>query len=61
MTRTETVSDRIETARTELTATQLAAGIAFAAAIAFTLVVLQEPLVHDSTHNFRHAAGVICH
>lgn len=61
MTETETVSDRIETARTHLTPAEIAVGLAFAAAIAFALVVLQEPLVHDATHNFRHAAGVVCH
>ena len=57
----ETVSDRLDLARSELTPTQIAAVLAFGAAIAFTLVFLQEPLVHDSMHNFRHAAGITCH
>ncbi|QFU84958.1 CbtB domain-containing protein [Natronorubrum aibiense] len=61
MTTNETVSTRIETARTQLTATQIAAGLLFAAGIAFTLVFLQEPLAHDAMHNFRHAAGIACH
>jgi len=58
---TETVHDRIGTAHDDLTTGQLVAGFAFVAALAFTLLFLQEPLVHDSMHNFRHAAGVICH
>ncbi|GAB3664618.1 CbtB domain-containing protein [Halopiger thermotolerans] len=61
MTRTETVSDRIDAARSDCSATEIAVGLAFAAAIAFTLVFLQEPLVHDAMHNFRHAAGIVCH
>ena len=61
MARTETVSDRIETARSTLTPTEVAVGLAFAAAITYAVVFLQDPLVHDATHNFRHAAGVVCH
>ncbi|WP_339106451.1 CbtB domain-containing protein [Haloterrigena salinisoli] len=57
----ETVHGRIETARTELTPMQVAAGLLFAAAIAFTLLFLQEPLAHDAMHNFRHGAGIVCH
>ena len=57
----ETVADRIDLARTQLTTAQIAAGLAFGAAIAFTLLFLQEPLAHDATHNFRHAAGIVCH
>ena len=57
----DTVSDRLRTARATLTPSQLAALTIFAAAITFTLVVLQEPLVHESLHNFRHAAGIVCH
>jgi len=57
----ESVSDRLRTVRA--TATPLEAGtmLAFAAAITFGLVVLQEPLAHESLHNFRHAAGIVCH
>jgi pyruvate dehydrogenase complex dehydrogenase (E1) component len=61
MTTTETVHDRIGTARDELTTGQLVAVFAFVAAAMFALLFLQEPLAHDSMHNFRHAAGVICH
>ncbi|MBZ6495833.1 CbtB domain-containing protein [Natrinema longum] len=61
MTTTETVHDRIGTARNELTTAQLLAVFALAAALLFTLLFLQEPLAHDSMHNFRHAAGVVCH
>jgi cobalt transporter subunit CbtB len=57
----ETVSDRIELAHSELTPTQIVAGVVFGAAIVFTLLFLQEPLAHDATHNFRHAAGIVCH
>jgi cobalt transporter subunit CbtB len=57
----ETVSDRLELARSELTPTQIVAGLAFGAAIAFALLFLQDPLAHDATHHFRHAAGVVCH
>ena len=57
----ETVADRLELARSDLTPAQVAAALIFGGAIAFTLVFLQEPLVHDATHNFRHAAGIACH
>ncbi len=57
----ETVHDRFHSARLTLSPIQLASGLAFAAAIAFTLVFLQEPLAHDAMHNFRHAAGITCH
>ncbi|WP_049917797.1 CbtB domain-containing protein [Haloferax denitrificans] len=56
-----TVNGRIERARTELSPTQMAAGALFIAALGFTLLFVQDPLVHDSLHNFRHAAGVACH
>lgn len=58
---TETVHGRIGTARDDLTTAQLLAVFAFVAAMTFALLFLQEPLVHDSMHNFRHAAGVVCH
>lgn len=57
----DTVHDRIERARIELTQAQLAIVIALVAAVSFTLLFLQEPLVHDSLHNFRHSVGVTCH
>ncbi|MBV0926083.1 CbtB-domain containing protein [Halomicroarcula limicola] len=56
-----TVHGRIESARTELTPTQLAAGLLFVAALGVTFLFAQDPLVHDSMHNFRHAAGIACH
>ena len=57
----DTVRGRIEHARIALTPTQVAIGLALAAALGFVLLFMQEPLVHDSLHNFRHAAGVTCH
>lgn len=57
----DTVHGRIERARIELTPTQLAVVLALVAATGVTLLFLQEPLVHDSLHNFRHVAGVTCH
>ncbi|NHN41676.1 CbtB-domain containing protein [Halorubellus sp. JP-L1] len=57
----DTVHDRFDRARTTLTAGQIATGLGLVAAIAFTLLVLQDPAAHDSLHNFRHAAGVVCH
>lgn len=61
MTTDETVATRVELARNELTTSQILAGLAFGTAIAFTLLFVQEPIVHDSMHNFRHAAGITCH
>ena len=61
MTSNETVSDRIELARSDLTPLQIATGLLFGASIAFALIFVQEPLVHDAMHNFRHAAGITCH
>jgi len=61
MAATETVRGRIDHARGELTPTQLAAGLLFAAALGFVLLFVQDPMVHDATHNFRHAAGIACH
>ncbi|WIV67708.1 CbtB domain-containing protein [Natrialbaceae archaeon AArc-T1-2] len=60
-TESDTVRDRVVTAREAMTPGQMAATLAFAAAIAFALIFVQEPLVHDSMHNFRHAAGITCH
>lgn len=56
-----TVHGRIERARTELTPVQMAAVLLLVAALGSTLLFVQEPLVHDSLHNFRHAAGITCH
>ncbi|MFW6320956.1 MAG: CbtB domain-containing protein [Halohasta sp.] len=57
----DTVTDRLRIARASTTPFQAATLLTFAAAITFTLVVLQEPLAHDSLHTFRHAAGIVCH
>ena len=59
--RPETVHGRIERARVELTPTQMALGVLIVAALGFALLFLQEPMAHDSLHNFRHAAGITCH
>ncbi|MFC6718213.1 CbtB domain-containing protein [Natrialbaceae archaeon GCM10025810] len=61
MSTTDTVTDRIELARGELTTAQIATGLALVAAISFALLFLQDPLAHDAMHNFRHAAGITCH
>lgn len=58
---TPTVSDRFAQARQELTARQMAVGLALVAALGFALLVMQEPLAHDALHNFRHSAGITCH
>jgi len=58
---THTVHDRIDHARTSLTPTQMGAGLLLIIALGLTLLFVQEPLVHDSMHNFRHAAGITCH
>ncbi len=61
MSTANTVHERIDRARVELTPTQLAAGALLILALGVTLLFVQEPLVHDSMHNFRHAAGITCH
>lgn len=58
---TETVAGRVSQARVELTPVQLVTILAIAAAIGFTLLFLQDPLAHDSLHNFRHSIGITCH
>lgn len=60
-TREATVHERISHARRSLTTTQIAIGLGLAAALLFTLLFIQEPMVHDSLHNARHAAGITCH
>lgn len=57
----DTVHGRIERARIELTPIRLATILVLVAAIGFTLLALQEPMVHDSLHGFRHSVGVTCH
>ena len=57
-TASNTVHSRLEQARMELTPTQAAVALA---ALGFALLFVQQPMLHDSMHNFRHAAGVTCH
>lgn len=57
----DTVHGRIERARPQVTAPRVALGLALLATIGFTLLFVQEPMVHDSLHNARHAAGITCH
>lgn len=40
---------------------KLAVIVAVILAIGCTLLFVQEPMVHDSFHDFRHAVGVPCH
>jgi uncharacterized membrane protein len=61
MSQTDTVHTRIEHARTDVTLTTAALALALALALGVTLLALQEPLAHESLHNFRHAAGITCH
>lgn len=58
---TDTVIDRVDTATSSLSGTQLAIAVALVAALGYTLLFVQDPLVHDSLHNFRHSAGITCH
>ena len=60
-TETDTVRRRVDIATSALSGTQMALGLALLAALGFTLLFVQEPMVHDSLHNFRHGAGVTCH
>jgi cobalt transporter subunit CbtB len=55
------VHGRINHARRTLTPTQNGLGLALVAALLFALLFVQEPMVHDSLHNARHAAGITCH
>jgi cobalt transporter subunit CbtB len=60
-TATDTVHGRIEHARTTLSKTQAAVGLALLLALGVALLVAQDPMLHDSLHNFRHSAGITCH
>ncbi len=57
----DTVQGRLDIARREATPAQIATAFALVAALGFALLFVQEPMVHDSLHHFRHAAGVTCH
>lgn len=58
---TNPIASRFEQAYIELTPTQIALAITLITAVSFALMFVQEPLVHDSMHNFRHVAGITCH
>jgi hypothetical protein len=58
---TTTVHGRIDRVRSALTPGQFAAGLLLIVALGVTLLFVQDPLVHDSLHAFRHAAGITCH
>jgi cobalt transporter subunit CbtB len=55
------VSARIEQAQHDLSTRDVAIGLALVAALGFALLVVQDPMMHDSLHNFRHSAGITCH
>ena len=55
------VHGRIEQARYELRPRDVALGLGLLLAIGFVLAFMQTPLAHDSLHNFRHTAGIVCH
>ena len=57
----DTVSDRIDTARSTLSPTEVGLGLLGVTLALFLLAFAQEPLVHDAMHNGRHLAGVVCH
>jgi cobalt transporter subunit CbtB len=56
-----TVAGRFEQAHEELSAWDVVLGLALLAGLGFALLVVQHPMVHDSLHNFRHGAGIVCH
>lgn len=61
VTANDSVHGRIEDAQPQLTAPRVALGLALVAILGFTIMFVQDPLVHDSLHNARHAAGITCH
>ncbi|MXR40597.1 CbtB-domain containing protein [Halobaculum sp. WSA2] len=61
MTATDSVHGRWNHARTTITPAQALAAALSIAALGFTLLALQEPAAHEAMHNFRHAAGIVCH
>lgn len=56
----DTVSGRFAHARRRLTPTQLAIGLLLVLAVTFVMAFVQDPLVHDSLHHFRHGVGITC-
>lgn len=61
MAATETVQNRIDFAIGSLTPKQVALGLSLITLTTALLLFAQDPLVHDSMHNFRHTAGITCH
>lgn len=59
-TATNTIQGRIDLALT-LTPKTLLTGLLLIALAGTALMFIQEPLVHDAMHNFRHASGITCH
>lgn len=57
----QTVAGRVEQAALELDTVYIAAVVAVGVALGFSLLFMQEPLLHDSLHNFRHSIGITCH
>lgn len=55
------VTDRVEQTYIELTPAQMALGIGLVVALGVTLLFVQEPMMHEAMHNFRHTAGITCH
>lgn len=58
---TETVHNRFECAKADVPLSVALMAVVLAAALGFTLLFLQDPMVHDTLHEFRHAAGITCH
>jgi hypothetical protein len=57
----DSVGDRLALLDATLTPSQLAVGLGVMVALGFALLFVQDPLVHDALHNFRHGAGITCH
>jgi cobalt transporter subunit CbtB len=58
---TDTVRGRATTLAAISSGRATVLALALVAALGFTLLFVQEPMVHDALHNFRHSAGVTCH
>jgi hypothetical protein len=56
----DTVSDRFEYVQRTLTPTQVAISLLLVLAITFVIMFMQDPLIHDSLHHFRHGVGITC-
>lgn len=60
-TNTDTVADRFAGATARCNPILAVTAIMLVAAIGFTLLFMQDPLVHEALHDFRHGAGITCH